>query len=534
MIPLSLFAAAFLVRLVVGSVFAGPAYPDSYYYVNVAQQLASGNGFQVDYIWSFIDVGGRIPDSPALPIPSNAHWMPLASLVQVPFIWLFGPTPIAYGLPFWIVGALAAPLTWSIGRDAHLGVRVSAAAGAMVAVPGALMPFVTQPDNFGLFMVLGPLALWLCARGIGGDRRAFVVGGIVVALATLARNDGVLLGVPFALAALVDLLRAPANRRIGLGAAVGCAALFVLVTAPWLVRQLDVFGTLSPSAASGRILWILHYEQLHSVAEPLPGPSSLLEQGVGALIASRLGGLFWAVGLFALMPLVLVLTPFAVIGAWVKRRDRAFIPFLLYAGLLFALSGLLFAVHVPYGTFIHSAVALLPHTYLLVAIGIGVMARRVARHRRTWEAPSATMFFTTGAVLLVVLGAGLQTARTTARWEEVQSVQRQLAGGFTAAPQERLMSVDAGAYRFVGGHSGVVTPNDPLDTIEQGARAYNIRWLALESSSIVPALAPVLRGDERPAWLSEPVLTVLDPTSPVPRGALYALCLTPTDERCPP
>ena len=31
----------------------------------------------------------------ALPIPSNAHWMPLAALVQVPFIWLLGPTALA-------------------------------------------------------------------------------------------------------------------------------------------------------------------------------------------------------------------------------------------------------------------------------------------------------------------------------------------------------------------------------------------------------------------------------------------------------
>jgi hypothetical protein len=121
MVPIALFAAAFLVRAVVGHIYQGPAYPDSYYYVNVAQQLAAGNGFQLDYIWNFVDVGGRLPENPTLPIPSNAHWMPLASLIQVPFIWLLGAVPLAFGLPFWIVGALAAPLTWAIGRDAGLG-----------------------------------------------------------------------------------------------------------------------------------------------------------------------------------------------------------------------------------------------------------------------------------------------------------------------------------------------------------------------------------------------------------------------------
>ena len=48
-------------------------------------------------------------------------------------------------------------------------------------------------------MLLGALALWLCSKGLRGDRRAFVLGGLVVGVATLARNDWVLLGVPFAL-----------------------------------------------------------------------------------------------------------------------------------------------------------------------------------------------------------------------------------------------------------------------------------------------------------------------------------------------
>ena len=213
MIVLALFAAAFLVRAAVGAAFPGPAYPDSYYYVHVAQQLAAGHGFTADYIWNFVDVGGRLPAVPTLPIPSNAHWMPLAAVVQVPFIWLFGPTALASGLPFWIVGALAAPLTYVIGRDAGFSTSQSVAGGLLVAVPGGLTPYLSQPDNFGLFLTLGALSLWLCARAMRGDRRAFVLGGLVVGLATLARSDGVLLGIPFAAVGLWQLAHGPAAAR---------------------------------------------------------------------------------------------------------------------------------------------------------------------------------------------------------------------------------------------------------------------------------------------------------------------------------
>ena len=111
MIALGLFAAALLVRVAVGAAFAGPAYPDSYYYYSVAQQLATGHGLTIDYIWNYVDVGGQVPTNPTLPIPANGHWLPLAVLVQVPFILVLGPTALAAQLPMWLAGAAAAPLT---------------------------------------------------------------------------------------------------------------------------------------------------------------------------------------------------------------------------------------------------------------------------------------------------------------------------------------------------------------------------------------------------------------------------------------
>ncbi len=68
--------------------------------MDVARSLAAGHGFNIDFIWIFVEVGGKIPANPVLPIPANAHWMPLASIVQVPFIWLLGPTALASSLPF--------------------------------------------------------------------------------------------------------------------------------------------------------------------------------------------------------------------------------------------------------------------------------------------------------------------------------------------------------------------------------------------------------------------------------------------------
>jgi hypothetical protein len=347
----------------------------------------------------------------------------------------------------------------------------------------------------------------------------------------LARNDGVLLGVPFALAFLWELMRRRGDARvIGWTAAVGCVGLFALFYAPWLYRQLHVFGSIAPSAANGRILWISDYSQLFSVSTPAT-PATLLANGLGPLVASRLSGLASALGQFALLPLVVVMTPFALIGAWVRRRDPWFVPALVYAIVLFTASGLIFAVHVPYGTFIHSAVALLPHAFVLVIVGVAAAVRWVAARRASWDAGRATTRFAYAAVAVAVLGAIFQSSITIGDWSAARSVESRLAAALDATPKgDVVMSGDSGAYRYLSGHPGVISPNDDLTTIEMTMRGYDVRWLVLEEGSIVPALVPVLDGSVHPTWLSAPVAVV--PSGTGVAGAVYAVCLLPGDTRC--
>jgi len=545
-VPVLLFLIALAARVATAALFGGPAYPDSFYYVNVARELASGHGFQVDYIWNFVDVGGRLPTAGVLPIPSNAHWMPLAALVQVPFIWLLGPTPVASGLPFWLCAAAVAPVTWFIALDAGMPRWQAFAGGLLVAVPGGVAAYLAQPDNFALYMLLGALALWACSRGARGDRRVFALGGVIVGLAFLARNDGLLLGVPFALVALRDGLRRPRMSVIGWRAAAACAVGFIVVASPWLLRQLEVFGSLSPSAANGRILWITEYRQLYSVSSETT-MSTFLAQGLGPLLASRVEGLLAALGIFATMPLLFFLAPFALVGGWTRRRHPAFVPALVYAVTLFAFSAVFSAVHVPYGTFLHSAVSLVPHAYLLALLGIGSTVAAVARRRPSWDAPRATRAFTAMVVGVVLLGAVGSAVITMRSWGGDAAVRDRVATAFAETPpSDRLMTPDAGAYRYLTGHPGVVTPDDPLPVVEQAARTYGVRWLVLEAAHVTSALLPVLEGTEHPAWLSAPLLVVPSPASGpreanaggpvpapgVPLAAVYAVCFDATDPRC--
>lgn len=536
---IALYLLALVARLAVLVHFPDAAYPDSYYYADVARNLAAGRGFVADFIWIFAEVGGTVPPDPVLPIPSNAHWMPLASLVQVPFLAVFGPEPLAAGLPFALIGATAAPLSWAIARDAGAASRVAVGAGILVALPALLLVFMVQPDNFSLYQPLVAGALWLGARGLRGDARSFAAAGLLVGLATLSRNDGVLVGAALAIAFAWDRWRAwrsAGARRpaLPLWSAVACLGLFVAVVAPWIGRQLAVFGQVSPSSASGKVLFIRSIEEWNSITTPAT-LDWLLGQGIGPLLASRVGGLVAAAGIFTTLALGGLLVVPLLVGAWSRRRSVDFGPFFVYAALLFGFSGLVSAVHVPGGTFIHSAVALVPHAYILVLEGIAVGVAWIAARRRTWQPVAATRVFTTAAIGFAAVAAVVVSIGVHGAWEAKRTERRAIAAALTiagAAPDARVMSIDAAGMNYVSGRPAVVTPNDPLDTIEAVARAYRIEWLVLERDGIVPALGPILAGESRPAWLGPAIYEIPAPDGGTPRAAVYPVCQGPQDVRC--
>jgi hypothetical protein len=538
-IPITLYLLALLARLAALIDFPDAAYPDAYYYSDVARNIAAGRGMTVDFIWIFAEVGGGIPPEPVLPIPSNAHWMPLASLVQVPFIAVLGSNPVAAALPFALIGSLAAPLTWAIARDAGAGDRVAVGAGILVALPALLLVFMVQPDNFSLYQPLVAGALWLGARGLRGNARAFAAAGLLVGLATLSRNDGVFVGATLGLLFAWDRWRAWRSRgqrlpSIPLWAAVACVSLFVAVMAPWILRQLAVFGQISPSSASGKVFFIRSIEEWNSITTPAT-LEWLLGQGIGPFVASRIGGLVAAVGIFGTLACAGLLVVPLVIGAWARRRSPDFRPFFVYAALLFGFSGLVSAVHVPGGTFIHSAVALVPHAYILVLEGVAVGVRWISGRRPSWNPAAATRVFTGaavgfGAIVAVVVSIGVHGS-----WEAKRTQRRAIAVALQAAgatPDARVMAIDAAGINYVSGHGGVVSPNDPIDAIEDVARAYRIEWLVLERDAIVPALAPVLLGDSRPDWIGPAVYTLRTADGSAPVAALYPVCQGEADVRC--
>jgi hypothetical protein len=312
-------------------------------------------------------------------------------------------------------------------------------------------------------------------------------------------------------------------------AGVACLAVFVAVMAPWWARQLMVFGSLSPSTASGKVLFIRDIGEWNSVGTPAD-LGHLLGMGIGPLIATRIGGFIAAAWIYVVLVCGIVLAAPLALGAWARRRSEDFLPFFAYGGLLFLFSGLVSAIHVPGGTFIHSAVALAPHSYILALEGVGIGVAWVAARRPAWKALAATRVFTTAAIafslMIAWFGVGAVHSQWAVRRDRIDAVADALDSRLVPR-SDLVMSIDAASTRYATGHGGVVLVNDDLGTILQVAFAYDIRWLVLDATDGVAAVKPILDGTERPPWIGEPIY--LEPGS----LGVYPVCLAdPNDQRC--
>lgn len=472
-----LTAIALVARLAVAWVVDFPPYTDPAYYLVVGERLAHGQGFTTPVLWSFLEVGGRLPADPMLPVASNGHWMPLTSIVAAGGIWAFEGllgTWHAAQVPFVLLSTALVPVTYLVSRDLWASRGVALASGALVLLAGPFLLYYPQVNNIALFGTLGAGATWCAVRSVRTERPGgwLVASGALAGLATLARVDGLLLLVPPAVAWWL------ARDRAGAGWMAFAGAAFVAVLAPWMARDMAVFGAPFPSAG-GHTLWITSYNQQFSISSD-PSLGSYLAWGPLNIIGSKLAAWGELAGRVAVLLGGLFVLPFAW-GLWAERRRRELAPFLAYFVAVFLAMGLVFTFHAPKGAFYHSAAAWLPFGIPLAVASLPGFSNGVGRWWPFLRRPQTHRFLVVagvaGAVVLSLAGSAAVLAQWTpahARLEQAASFLRE-----AAAPGDRVMAYDPAALHYEVPLQGVAPPFDPFPTIGQVVEAYDVRWVVV-------------------------------------------------------
>ena len=400
----------FVVALVVRSMFAAmlpfPTPEDTAYYVGVARNLVEGRGLVSNAIWSY--------QTPPLVFPRPAFevWLPLPSLLIAPAMAILGTTFAAAKVSAVLVGSLVPVLAWrlaaDVGEELSLppGRRRTLALGAglAAAVELPLVLFGALPDSTMPFAALALVACLLMTRLLRRppemspwrDRRLLGLG-LTLGLAALTRNEAAWLALTWA--ALV--WRGPHERRLGLIAVPAVVALAVF--APWALRDWVTFGNPLPGQALANALSVTGFD-IFAWNDP-PTLARYLALGPARLAELRLAGT--AHNLFNV--LVLPGFPIAFIGLLgLPRcgRSGALRPLLLFGGIAFLVTSLLFPVATTWGTFLHAAGAI--HVLLLVVclVALDALIARVGAWRG-WTRPVAWLGSTLAIASAILFSVGV-------------------------------------------------------------------------------------------------------------------------------
>ena len=475
--------AALLARAIAVSVLPWPPFTDPAYYSMIAQRIAEGLGFSAPVLYSFIEVGSHIPDPAALPVPSNAHWMPLTSIVAAASMAVFGSTYVAGTIPLAILSAVLAPLTYLVTFEL-LGNRwMAIVAGVLAIFAGPLLIMYPTTDNFAVFGATGAASLYCSMRAVRSPIAGrWLVGAAAFAgLATLARIDGALLTLGVATGWFVRRGWSPwkaSGPTVSMAWGVASVAVYVMVLAPWLARNVSEFGAILPSTG-GHTLWIRSYNEQFSIGHEV-SLSTYLDWGWANILGSKLYSWWELVGrLTALLGGIFVL-PFLA-GLWIFRRRADLAPFLVYFLAMFFAMGAIFTFHAPKGAFYHSSPAWLPWAFALAVAAVPPLCNAAGRWWKFLRRPQTHRFITVvgmaGAIVLSVAGSAIlyeDWEFSRIRHEQAAEYLRQ-----NAAADDVVMASDPASLWPLTRNAAVAGPFDPFRVLQRVVAAYGVDWVVV-------------------------------------------------------
>ncbi len=378
-----IYLFSFLVYAAVAWPHTHPPYMDSFYYVDIARNLARGRGFGENFVWNYL--GGM----PPLPHPSSAYWLPGMSVLLAPVLALGGGYHGA-ALMTAATAALCPLLAAIIGRDLFGTPRHSLTMAGLTLFNGVWFHDWTTPDAFVLYAALATATLLLAAKGLQGKgpghgTALYAGAGFTAGLATLTRQEGSLLLLALLLAVAIT---PPARRLLWTGGVLGSVALFALAQAPWTLHNLLAYGRLAPAGGT-RTLWMRSYDSFYALRADLLTPRAYAHWGLSHIVGARLDAALLELAVWAALWLV-VLTPPLLAGLCLLWRRVEYRPFLLYWAVLALAMPLLFTATLEHGTLGHASGALVPYGSGLVVAGIDVLAGLLTRRRRRGRSDDAT------------------------------------------------------------------------------------------------------------------------------------------------
>lgn len=465
---------------------SAPGYMDAEYYYIGGLRLAEGEGFSEEILWNYLD------DPRGLPHPSHGYWMPLTSLITAMGMTFSGSrTFVGARWIFLLLAALIPPLTAHLAFLLTGRQNLALLSGLLAAFPGFYLVYLPTSDSFGICMLLG--GLFFLSAGSQSKLAPWMMG-LAAGLLHLSRADGILwLFVAMIFAAFQ---RKGQNGRFvrlrWLYSAGLCLAGYLIVMAPWMWRNLRVFGSLL-SAGGSRSLWITQYDEMFIYPPSLLTAERWLQSGWEEILSAR----GWALGLNLQTALAvqaeIFLAPLILIGLWRLRGDRRVQAGVLSWVFILATMTIIFPYQGGRGGFFHSGAAIQPLLWAVAPLGLETFIEWGGR-KRGWDALQARRVFGVALVLIAIILTVTLTFRRLAggefserawnanQWRYTQ-VELELARR-GVDPLAVIMTNNAPGYYAAAYRPAISIPYGDLQTLLEVAERYQARILLVEVEQI--------------------------------------------------
>lgn len=512
--PALIIILALLPRLVWWYVSDHPGLWDPTEYYNLAVNVHEGDGFTLDYIWSF----ANNPEAVTHPLD---HWLPLPGVLVAGSFAVFGVSVQAALLPFVLLGALQSLLAYWFAGRIGASQRVQVFAALATAWTPWLFLSSLHTDTTTLFGVLAFGSLAATVLAVNDDGRWLWLTGVLIGLALLTRNDAAML-IPAAVLGGAWIAWRNGSYQVQGRQVAGALIAIGLVLLPWLLRNQSELGTLWPGSTA-ESLFVTDHEDFYAYSKEISF-DTFLDQGVRVIVGKIVFELAASVKL--MVTLVELIFPVAIIGGLLegllsRQRGsddgidlRPYAPAFAFVLLTFGAYGVLMPYLSQGGSFKKAYLAMVPFLLILGAQAL----ERAVQPRVFWMVSVITLALLLANAMELTRADFKTNNDQQAIFEDVKTELDTLQAHDTR--EVIVMTRDPWSLNYVTGYRAVMVPNEPLDVILEAADRYGVTHI----------LAPVPRDAINALDRGETTHPRLERIVELPEHRLHIYQILPLDQ----
>src|SRR4030042_982707 len=260
-----ILAAALIIRIFV-AVHTRIPVADSGDYLEIAANLARGNGYQISTWWTYY---GSYPSDLMHP---DASRQPLFPCLLSIYFWIFKPSfriVQAVNITFGLLNIL---LIFLIGNR-FFGRPAGLTAAFITAFNAAQIWFSTQAYAESMFTFIFYLLIWYFLTHPENNRKTYFIIGVLTGLLILTRLNGFLI---FIAAVISMILRQNKNRKNIFQLIIIIAFGVLIIVSPWLIRNISTFN--NPLKTDGGYMnWVDSFQEMQGFHFNPPGLKTYIE-----------------------------------------------------------------------------------------------------------------------------------------------------------------------------------------------------------------------------------------------------------------